>query len=112
MVDDFPNAAEKRVEELKTAGESHVKITEQAAEQIQVQLADAEAVARRVKSLMEGAISEWKEIKASTTAQRGRLQQVSNDLHDRFAWRIMLRSVAWFLLALGYGICIGHYWTR
>jgi hypothetical protein len=34
------------------------------------------------------------------------------DLQDRFAWRVMLRSVAWFLLALGYGICIGHYWAR
>jgi hypothetical protein len=35
-----------------------------------------------------------------------------NDLQDRFAWRVMLRSVAWFLLALGYGICIGHYWIH
>jgi len=40
------------------------------------------------------------------------LEQVSNDLQDRFAWRVMLRSVAWFLLALGYGICIGHYWIH
>jgi hypothetical protein len=77
-----------------------------------VQLADAEAVAKRVKSLMESATSEWEKIKASTTAQCERLEQVSNDLQDRFAWRVMLRSVAWFLLALGYGICIGHYWIR
>jgi hypothetical protein len=112
MLDDFSNVAEKRAEELKIAVESHAKITNQAAEQIQVQLADAEAVARRVKSLMEGAVSEWNEIKASTTTQYERLQQVSNDLQDRFAWRVRFRSCVWFLLALGYGICIGHYyWT-
>jgi hypothetical protein len=33
-------------------------------------------------------------IKASTTAQCERLEQVSNDLQDRFAWRVMLRVVA------------------
>jgi hypothetical protein len=65
-----------------------------------------------LKDLMESAVSEWTSIRASTTAQCVRLEQVSNDLQDRFAWRVMLRSVAWFLLALGYGICIGHYWTR
>jgi len=77
-----------------------------------VQLADAEVVASRIKSLMESAASEWRGIKGSTTAQCERLEQVSNNLQDRFAWRVMLRSVAWFLLALGYGICIGHYWIR
>jgi len=77
-----------------------------------VQLADAEAVAKRVKALMGSAASEWESTKASTTAQCERLERVSNDLQDRFAWRVMLRSVAWFLLALGYGICIGHYWIH
>jgi hypothetical protein len=57
-------------------------------------------------------VSEWESTKASTKAQCERLEQVSDDLQDRFAWRVMLRSVAWFLLALGYGICIGHYWIR
>jgi hypothetical protein len=97
---------------LKKAVEIHIQATRQTAEQIQVQLADAEAVAKRVKALMESAASEWRSIKASATAQCERLEQVSNDLQDRFAWRVMLRSVAWFLLALGYGICIGHYWIR
>ncbi len=77
-----------------------------------MQLADAEAVAKRVKDLMESAESKWGSIKASTTVQCERLEQVSNDLQDRFAWRVMLRSVAWFLLALGYGIGIGHYWIH
>lgn len=110
ILDGFTSTAEQHTAELKTAVELHAKITQQAAEQIQVRLADAEAVTRRVKSLMEGAASEWQGIKADTKAQCKQLEQVSNDLQDRFAWRVVLRSVAWFLLALGYGICIGHYW--
>ena len=112
MADDFADTVDGQNKELKKAVEIHIQATRQAAEQIQVQLADAEAVARRVKSLMEGATSEWQVIKASTTLQCERLGQVSDDLQDRFAWRVMLRSVAWFLLALGYGICIGHYWIH
>jgi hypothetical protein len=112
MADDFANAMDGQNKELKSAVEIHVQATRQAAEQISVQLADAEAVAKRVKSLMENAASEWKGIKASTTAQCERLEQVSNDLQDRFAWRVMLGTAAWFSLALGFGICIGHYWIR
>ncbi|MEI6389987.1 MAG: hypothetical protein WCT12_02680 [Verrucomicrobiota bacterium] len=41
-----------------------------------------------------------------------RLEQVSNDLQDRFAWRVILRTVVWLLLALGIGLCIGHYWIH
>jgi len=112
MLDDFSSTTQKQTEELKIAVESHTKTTEKAAEQIRVRLSDAEAVARGIKSLMESAAAEWRGIKASTTVQCERLKQVSHDLQDRFAWRVMLRSVAWFLLALGYGICIGHYWAR
>ena len=112
MADDFAGTVDGQNKELKKTVEIHIQATRQAAEQIQVQLADAEAVAKRVKDLMESAVSEWENIKVSTTAQCERLEQVSNDLQDRFAWRVMLRSVAWFLLALGYGICIGHYWIH
>jgi len=112
MEDDFADRVDGQNKELKKTVEIHIQATQQAADQIQVQLADAEAVAKRVKSLMESAASEWEKIKASTTAQCERLEQVSSDLQDRFAWRVMLRSVAWFLLALGYGICIGHYWIH
>ena len=112
MADDFADMVDGQNKELKKTVEIHIQATRQAAEQIQVQLADAETVAKRVKDLMESAVSEWTSIKASTTAQCERLEQVSNDLQDRFAWRVMLRSVAWFLLALGYGICIGHYWIH
>lgn len=58
MMDEFSSTAQKRTEELRIAVASHAKTTEQAAEQIQVQLSDAEAVARRIKSLMESAATE------------------------------------------------------
>ncbi len=112
MADNFADTMDGQNKELKKTVEIHIQATRQAAEQIQVQLADAEAVASRVKDLMESAAAEWEKIKASTTAQCERLERVSNDLQDRFAWRVMLRSIAWFLLALGYGICIGHYWIH
>ena len=112
MADDFAGTMDGQNKELNKTVEIHIQAIRQAADQIKVQLADAEAVASRIKSLMESAASEWENIKASTTAQCERVEQVSNDLQDRFAWRVMLRSVAWFLLALGYGICIGHYWIH
>ena len=112
MADDFADTMDGQNKELKSAVEIHVQATRQAAEQIKVQLADAEAVAKRVKSLMESAVSEWKGIKASTTAQCERLEQVSNGLQDRFAWRVILWMAASLLVALGCGICIGHYWIH
>ena len=112
MADDFAHTMVGQNKELKTAVEIHVRATRQAADQIQMQLADAEAVAKRINSLMENAASEWKEIKASTTAQCERLEQVSNDLQDRFAWRVILRTAVWLLLALGIGLCIGYYWIH
>jgi hypothetical protein len=112
IADDFADTMADQNKELNQTVEIQIRATRQAAEQIQVRLADAEAVASRVRALMESAESEWERIKASSTAQCERLEQISNDLQDRFAWRVMLRSVAWFLLALGYGICIGHYGIR
>ena len=112
MADDFANTMVGQNKELKTAVEIHVQAARQAVEQIQMKFADAEAVAERIKSLMENAASEWNEIKASTTAQCERLEQVSNDLQDRFAWRVILRTALWLLLALGIGLCIGHYWIH
>ena len=112
MADDFADRVDGQNKELKKTVEIHIQATRQAAEQIQVQLADAETVAMRVKSLMESAASEWEKIKASTTAQCERLEQVSSDLQDRFAWRVILRTAFWLLLALGIGLCIGHYWIR
>jgi hypothetical protein len=109
MADDFADTVDGQNKELKKTVENHIQATRQAAEQIQVQLADAEAVAKRVKALMGSAAYEWESIKASTTAQCERLEQVSNDLQDRFGWRVILRTTFWLLLAVGIGLCIGHY---
>jgi hypothetical protein len=112
LLDGFSSNGKQQQAETKATLEAHAKAIQTAAEQIQAQLAVAEKVAWRVKSLMDSAVSEWNGAKARMSVQCERLEQVSNDLQDRFAWRVMLRSVAWFLLALGYGICIGHYWIR
>ena len=112
MLDDFSSTLKAQSEEFKTATEKHGQTIQQAVMHIKLQIVDAELVARRVILQMEEAESEWRNVKTSTVAQCKRLAEVSSDLQDRFAWRVMLRSVAWFLLALGYGICIGHYWTR
>ncbi len=112
MADDFAVTVDAQNKALKKTVEIHAQTTRQAAEQIQLQLSDADAVASRINSLMEGAASEWKNIKASTTAQCKLLEQVSNDLQDRFAWRVILRTAIWLLLALGIGFCIGHYWIH
>ena len=109
MADDFADTVDGQNKELKKTVEIHIQATRQTAEQIQVQLADAEAVAKRVKDLMESAASEWKGIKASTMAQCERLEQVSNDLQDRFAWRVILWTAASLWVALGFGYCLGHY---
>jgi hypothetical protein len=109
MADDFAETMEGQTKELKNAVEIHIQATRQVAEQINVQLADAEAVAKRVKSLMDSAVSEWGSIKASTTAQYERLQQVSNDLQDRFAWRVIIWAAAWLSVAFGFGYCFGHH---
>lgn len=112
MAADLARAAENQNRELKGMVEIHVQAVRQAADQIKAQLADAETVARQVKSLMENAVMEWKNIKTSTITERERLQQVSNDLQNRFAWRVILHTALWFLLIMGFGIFIGHYWIR
>jgi hypothetical protein len=109
MADNFADTADGQNKELTKTVELHIQATRQAAEQIQVQLADVEAVSKRLKFLMESAAAEWRSIKASTTAQCERLEQVCNDLQDRFAWRVILRTAFWLLLAVGIGLCIGHY---
>ena len=112
MADDVTRAAESQSRELKGTVELHVQTMRQAADQIKSQLADAETVARQVKSLMEKAATEWNSIKASTTMERERLQQISNDLQNRFAWRVIIHTALWLSLAVGFGIFIGHYWIH
>jgi hypothetical protein len=113
MADDVSSTSKTQIETLKTIVENYAKATAQAAEQINARLADAEAVARQVKRLMDSAASEWKGIEATTLAQCKELEQVASDLQNRFAWRVILELAVWFSLVLGIGILAGHYvWTR
>jgi hypothetical protein len=57
IADEFADTVDGQNKELNKTVEIHIQATRQAAEQIQVQLADAEAVAKRVKALMESAAS-------------------------------------------------------
>jgi hypothetical protein len=110
IADEFSSTASRQAAELKSAGELQIQSLQQAVEQINRKLANAETAAKRVIALMDAVTAVWEDIKTSTTTQCRHLEEVSHDLQDRFAWRVMLRSAAWFLLALGYGILIGHYW--
>lgn len=108
-VNGFCRTAVTQTEELKTVVGNHAKAITQAANRINVQLADAEAVAQHVKALMESAASEWKRIMTSTTAERERLEKVAKDLDDRFAWRQVLWGAFWFSLTFGFGLLLGLY---
>jgi hypothetical protein len=112
MLDDCSRTVQTGARELETIVATHAKSTEQAIGQIQAKFNAAEAVAGRIQGLMEKAATEWEAIKAAVTVQCERLEQVSDDLEDRFVWRIILRTAAWLLLALALGILIGHYWIR
>jgi len=113
MADDFADTVDSQNKELKSAVEIHIQATRQASEQIQVQLADAEAVAKRIKTIMESAVAEWKGIKASTTAQCAQLERIANHLDSRFAWRTLLTALFWFSLAIVLGALFGHFcWTH
>lgn len=101
VTDEFVSIANQQTTELKTAAE----ISRQSAEKIRAELADAEAVAKRIKSLMDAAASEWQGIKASTTEQCRHLEEISGNLEDRFAWRMILWWAAWSLVVLGLGYC-------
>ena len=111
-VDDFTSTFRQQAAGIKTVVETHAKTTEQSARQIRVHLDDAEAVAQNVKTLMDGAAWEWQTLKTSMKIQCEQLQQVCNDLDNRFVWQGMLRSGVVLLLAVGVGILIGHYWIR
>jgi L-lactate utilization protein LutC len=111
-LDSFSNTIKIQQSELNTAVLSHAKTTLEAAGKIQAQLADAEAVAGRVKSLMNSAASKWGILKADNKEQCERLEQVSIDLQDRFAWRVILELTIFFLLVLGLGVLGGHYLWR
>jgi hypothetical protein len=108
-LDSFSSTIKMQQSELNAAMLSHAKTTVEAAGKIQAQLANAEAVAKRVKSLMESAVLEWSILKVDTKEQCDRLEKVCNDLQDRFAWQVILERGIFCLLVLGLGVLGGHY---
>jgi hypothetical protein len=112
LLDGFASTGEQQQAETRAAIEAHAIAIQTAAEQIQAQLGAAEKVAGRVKTLMDGAVSEWSGAKARMSIQCERLEQVSNDLQDRFAWQVILERVIFFLLVLALGVLGGHYLWR
>ena len=113
LVDDFNQMVQTRSRGFEASLSAYTERIEKAANQIQSQLDDAKFVAKYVKSIMDGAASQWKDIKASTMAQCERLEQVANDLNDRSAWQTLLTALFWFLLTIILGILLGHYcWTK
>ena len=112
MTDDFSSTLRALSEEFKTTTEKNGETIQQAVMHIKLQIVDAELVARRVKSQMENAASEWREIKTSTTAQCKRLEEVCKDLQDRFAWRVIIWWAAGVTIIFGLGYCFGHHGIR
>ena len=105
-MDGFSSTTRQHQVEMRTSMDILAKNNEQNARQIQAHLADAEAVAGRVKSLMESAAHEWKGLQASTQTQCQQLQEISESLQDRFAWRMIIWWAAWMLVAFGLGYCL------
>jgi phosphoenolpyruvate-protein kinase (PTS system EI component) len=112
MLDDFFSTLRAQSEEFKTANEKNGQTIQQAVMHIKLQIVDAELVARRVKLQMEHAECEWENIKTSTMAHCKRLEEVSNDLRDRFAWRVIIWWMVGLSVAFGLGYCSGHLWIR
>jgi hypothetical protein len=106
LLDGFNQTIQTGTRDFETAASLHSKTVENAANQIQSQLDDANFVAKYIKSLMDSAAAQWKDIKASTTAQCEQLEEVSNDLQDRFAWRKIIWWAAWTMVAFGLGYCL------
>jgi hypothetical protein len=106
LLDGFAGTGEQQQAETRAAIEAHAKAIQTAAEQIQAQLGAAEKVAGRVKTLMDGAVSEWNGAKARMSVQCERLEEVSNDLQNRFAWQTILWWAVSVLLAFGLGCCL------
>jgi hypothetical protein len=106
LLDDFNQTVQTGTRDFTATMSLHAKTVEKAANQIQLQLDDAKFVAKQIKSLMERAASQWEAIKADTAAQCEQLEQVSDELQDRFAWRKIIWWAAWTLVAFGLGYCL------
>ena len=108
-VNGFSQTVQTNTRDFEASLSAHARTIEQAANQIQAQLDIAEEVAGRVKALMAEGMSQWEHVRARATAECERLRQISNDLDNRFAWRVILQFAAFFLLVAGISVLAGHY---
>lgn len=109
LLDGFNQTVQTATHDFDTSLSAHAKTIENSVKQIQAQLDVAEEVAAQVKSLMANATSQWEHVRARATVECERLQTISNDLQDRFAWRVMLQFAAFFLLVSALSVLAGHY---
>lgn len=109
LVDGFNQTVQTGTHDFEASLSAHARTIEQSANQIQAQLDVAEEIAGRVKALIAEATSQWEHVRARATAECERLRQISNDLDNRFAWRVMLQFAIFFLLVSGISVLVGHY---
>lgn len=109
LMESFNQTMQIKIGGFETALSSNAKTIENAANQIQAQLDVAEEVAGRVKSLMANATSQSEHVRARAAVECDRLHEISNDLQDRIAWRVMLRWSIFFLLISAISVLAGHY---
>ena len=109
LVNDLSQTVQTSTRDFEASLSAHASTIEQAANQIQAQLDIAEEAASRVKALMAEASSQWEHVRARATAECERLRQISNDLDNRFAWRVILQLAMFFLLVAGISVFAGHY---
>ena len=108
-VDNFNQTIQATTDDFEASLSLHAKTIENTVKQIQAQLDVAEEAAARVKALMANGTSQWDHVRARATAECERLHTISNDLQDRFAWRVMLQFAAFFLLVSTVSVLAGHY---
>jgi hypothetical protein len=112
MLDECNRKVQDDTRQFETIVVTHAKAIEKTVTQIQTKFNEAEAVARRIRDQMETAETEWVGIKTAVRVQCEQLKTISGELQDRFAWRVILRTTFWLLLALGFGLFIGHHGIR
>jgi hypothetical protein len=101
--DEFLDVLKRCLVDFKAASENQAKANQQAAHSIQIRIDDAEMVLQNLTALLNKGAGELKGFQASAKAECDRLQQVSNNLQDRFAWQTILWWGACVLLAFGLG---------
>ena len=106
-MDSFSSTIKIHQSELNAALLCHARTTQEAAGKIQAQLADAEAVAKRIKNQVYDGFEEWKKAKDDFATERLKLEKERKELAARIQWRDWLWAGLILLGMLAVGIVIG-----